>query len=109
MQRRVVFAALFLLASMGHTLLTAGECAPLPEWRLKPVRVTGAFCGRATWMGHSSAGGTMVRLLDAGGILVSTVQSDSRGRFSFGRVPNGPYRVDISDGGSFFDAIEINN
>ena len=107
MQRRVALAVLIITVSAGRASLV-GECAPLPEWRLQPVKVTGAFCGRTMWMGRWSAEKTVVRLLDANGKHIATVQSDARGRFSFRRVPSGRYRVDV-DESVFFDEIEIKN
>jgi hypothetical protein len=107
MLHRAALATLLTSASMGRPL-PAGDCVILSNEKPKPVKVVGAFCGSVTWKDYFSPGGIVVVLFDASGTRIASARSDSRGRFSFGRVPNGRYRVDVGDR-DFFDEIEISN
>jgi hypothetical protein len=100
MGRRLVFMTLLLSLGFARVSAGAGECAA-PDSKLKPVKVTGAFCGRAMWMGRSpdlrqscACWTSMVRKEPLSEVMH---KDDSR---------SGTYRVDV-DEERFFDEIEI--
>jgi protocatechuate 3,4-dioxygenase beta subunit len=78
---------------------------------LLPVSVAGRVFadtnGDCTYQeGEAGIAGVSVQLLDAGGNLIATRQTDSQGRYKFDNLPPGTYTIRELQPGGFFDGGE---
>jgi len=87
---------------LSSTPLRADECeAP------KPVKISGAFCGRVFEPNGGVLQEAEIRLLDATGTIVGETSSAANGDFKFRALPEGTYRVAITGWRIFGSTIEI--
>lgn len=59
----------------------------------KPVRITGAFCGRVFDPTGTTVAGVGLRVLDQSGSVVGDAQADAKGDFIFPPLAKGEYRL----------------
>src|SRR5713101_7279510 len=94
--------------------ITIGPAQPSkpakPAKRTEPIRVSGAFCGRAFGRGFSapiSLKNSELDLIDERGVVVARAYPDSQANFKFSDLPPGKYRVTLPGFMSTAEIIEI--
>jgi hypothetical protein len=84
-QVRWMIATVLLLSS---SFAGANECvAP------KPVKISGALCGRLVDATGASVPDIKLEVVDGSSFMIADAQADSKGDFAFSRLPKGNYRL----------------
>lgn len=81
-----------VVASRHGELRAQVECGPQ-----RPIRISGAFCGRALFGDGGDLPGLVVSLHTEDGRLVASSQTDAHGWFQLGATPRGVYYVQVRD------------
>lgn len=102
----VVLVFVLLILFWRSDRMRAATCVSL---NIKPVKVSGAFCGAVLGADGKRVPDIQLRLLDETGATVADAQADSDGNFLFAALPKGQLRLTvISPGwGSYVGKIEI--
>ena len=98
-----MLVAATLIAALNRVVVYAGDCAPGPD--VKPVLVSGRFCGHVVQSDGSPGGHVGLVLRDADDKVAAMSLTDAKGRFAFPPLPKGHYRIAAHDSDS--DEIEI--
>ena len=84
----------------------ANTCVPL-----KPVKISGALCGRVFDLSGKAVPNAGLRVVNEADVVVAEIQANSKGDFCFPPLPKGKQRLATTSPGwqSYVGEIEVTN